>query len=84
MKHCECCTKKAQLYDKLTIDLVLLGEYFQDIVAHSKGIGTNKSSAKKMCIEVIVDRGMDLVTNIVSNGKYKKYLGFCTHKDGEA
>lgn len=84
MKHCECCTKKAQLYDKITVDIILLGEWFQDVLTHSKKIGSNQSAAKKICIEVTVDKALDLITSIVNNGKYKRYLGFCAKIDGEA
>ncbi len=83
MKHCECCTQKAQLYEKLTTDIILFREWFQDIHSHSQKLGSKKTKDNKMCIDIIIDKGVDLVTAIVNNGKYKKYLSFCT-KDGEA
>lgn len=84
MRHCECCTKKAQLYEKLSVDLILLREWFQDVLTHSKKIGSNQSAAKKICIEVTVDKAVDHITAIVNNGRYNKFLGVCSNTDGEA
>jgi hypothetical protein len=77
MKHCECCTKKAQLKEKIDGDLLVLMEWLKSISVHAKGLGTKNNTHKKICIDIEIERAEELIASIVYNGKYKRFTPIC-------